>query len=100
MCLTAASRSLGRRSSELIPFSGKESGPVAKRNPNDPWRYAGLAGTIGLEMFGLIIGGVLGGRYLDDKFGTEPTWLGIGIIAGLILGIASAAYTLKTFIKD
>ncbi|MDD5190913.1 MAG: AtpZ/AtpI family protein [Dehalococcoidales bacterium] len=35
-----------------------------------------------------IIGGVLGGKWLDDKFNTNPLWL----ITGLFLGIAMAVY--------
>ena len=45
----------------------------------------GLSG-IGFYIAGMIILGVLGGRWLDGKLSTEPLF----IITGLILGIAGA----------
>ncbi|HET7615620.1 MAG TPA: AtpZ/AtpI family protein [Bacillales bacterium] len=70
------------------------------RNTEDPWRMTGLLGTLGLEITGCIVGGAFLGRYLDARFGTDPVWLAVCLIAGLLLGILSALYTLKTFVKE
>jgi ATP synthase protein I len=65
-----------------------------------PWVAA--FGIIGMGFYIpiCIILGVLGGRWLDDKFNSRPLW----VIIGLILGIAVAVYgtynTLKPFIKS
>lgn len=61
---------------------------------------AGLIGTFGMEIAGCTVGGLFLGRYLDSHFGTGPLWLLIGTFGGLVLGIISALYTVKTFIKE
>jgi ATP synthase protein I len=47
-------------------------------------RFIGLGWYIGLS----IIGGTLGGSWLDNKIGTKPVF----IIAGLIIGMIIAFY--------
>jgi ATP synthase protein I len=36
------------------------------------WQLAGRYGSVGLEMGLAVAFGMLGGRWLDGKFGTEP----------------------------
>ncbi|WP_027724010.1 AtpZ/AtpI family protein [Tuberibacillus calidus] len=71
-----------------------------KKNTDNPARMLGLMGTLGVEIAAFIIGGVYLGRYLDRTFSTEPVCLIIGIFAGMAVGIASALFTLRSFIKD
>jgi ATP synthase protein I len=71
-----------------------------KKNTEDPWKMMGLVGTLGFEIVAFIFAGVWLGRFLDKNFGTEPLWLAVCILVGLALGIVSALFTLKTFIKD
>ena len=54
-------------------------------------------GLIGVGFFiaGCIIGGILGGRWLDEKFSTEPVFL----ILGLVLGIVVAFFGVYNMIK-
>ena len=54
----------------------------------------GLTG-IGFFIAGSIIGGLLGGLWLDDKLNSEPAFL----IIGLILGIAFAFFGVYNSIK-
>lgn len=54
----------------------------------------GLTG-IGFFIAGSIIGGLLGGQWLDNKLNTEPAFL----ITGLVLGIAFAFYGVYNMIK-
>jgi len=54
----------------------------------------GLTG-IGFFIAGSIIGGLLGGLWLDNKLNTEPVFL----IAGLILGIAFAFFGVYNMVR-
>jgi len=54
----------------------------------------GLTG-IGFYIAGLIILGVLGGRWLDSKLNSEP----IFIITGLILGVVIAFYGIYRMLR-
>jgi F0F1-type ATP synthase assembly protein I len=54
----------------------------------------GLTG-IGFFIAGFIIGGLLGGKWIDEKLGTEPAFL----ITGLVLGIALAFLGVYNMIK-
>ena len=54
----------------------------------------GLTG-IGFFIAGCIIGGLLGGKWIDEKLGTEPAFL----ITGLVLGIALAFLGVYNTIK-
>lgn len=47
-------------------------------------RFIGVGWYVGLS----ILGGVLAGLWLDNKFGTKPVF----VILGLVLGIAVAVY--------
>ena len=60
------------------------------------WRIAALR-LVGVGFFiaGAIILGVLGGRWLDGRLGSEPFWT----IAGLILGIVVAFYGVYNMIR-
>ncbi|MFC4619863.1 AtpZ/AtpI family protein [Camelliibacillus cellulosilyticus] len=71
-----------------------------KNSTDNPWRMAGLMGTLGFEIVAFILIGVWLGRYLDKTFNAAPVWLIVGIFGGMIIGIASALFTLKSFIKD
>ena len=48
------------------------------------FRFIGVGWFVGIS----ILGGVLGGLWLDNKFGTKP----ILVIVGLILGLIVAFY--------
>lgn len=71
-----------------------------KKSNDDPLRMMGLIGTLGIEIAAFTVGGVYLGRYLDALNHSKPLWLAVFVILGLIIGIISALYTLKTFIKD
>ena len=54
----------------------------------------GMTG-IGFFIAGSIIGGLLGGKWLDNKLNTEPAFL----ITGIVLGIAFACYSVYKTLK-
>jgi len=54
----------------------------------------GLSG-IGFYIAGAILLGILGGRWLDNKFNSEPVWL----ITGLIFGVLAAFWGVFNMIR-
>lgn len=60
-------------------------------------RWVAALGLTGIGFFvaGSILFGVLGGRWLDSKFNSEPLW----IIVGLILGIVIACYGIYSMVR-
>ena len=42
-------------------------------------------------MTGALLGGLFGGRWLDGRFGTDPVFLVIGLILGLVVGMSEVA---------
>ncbi|HVJ17866.1 MAG TPA: AtpZ/AtpI family protein [Polyangiaceae bacterium] len=59
------------------------------------WKGLGTHGTVGLEIALSVTVGLLGGQWLDKKFGTSP-WL---TIIGLAYGIAAAVRALYRALK-
>ena len=53
-------------------------------------RAAALALEYGFIVGGFIVTGLLGGRWMDERFGTGPLFL----MLGLLLGFASSVYVL------
>jgi ATP synthase protein I len=54
--------------------------------PESFWRLAAQATTLGWNLVVPIVGGVLLGRYLDDRFDKEFTWT----LSLLLMGVAAA----------
>jgi F0F1-type ATP synthase assembly protein I len=55
-------------------------------------RYSGL----GIELAVFLVAGVLGGKWVDDRWGTAP-W---GFFGGLALGIAGAVRSLQRTLRQ
>lgn len=51
------------------------------------WRLAGQYSALGIEMAVAVSVGTLGGSWLDEKLGTEPYLL----VLGLVVGVGAAA---------
>jgi ATP synthase protein I len=47
------------------------------------WRIAGTTGAVGIEVAVAIAIGYFGGHYLDNKLGTQPWMMYVGILAGI-----------------
>jgi len=67
-----------------------------KRQAFEFVRIYALASTIGFQIAVPIVVGILGGRFLDRKFGTEP-WL---LVICLLLGLAAAMAGLVKIIQN
>ncbi|GAD12915.1 hypothetical protein GBL_1132 [Geobacillus kaustophilus GBlys] len=55
-----------------------------------------LMSAIVSQLVGSILVGVFGGRWIDDRFGTEPIFL----IVGLLLGLAAGVYAMLRLIRQ
>jgi ATP synthase protein I len=64
------------------------------------WMAAlGLTG-IGFFVATAIVGGVLGGRWLDGKLNSEPVWTIVGLILGIVVAFYGVYNMLRPFIND
>lgn len=59
-----------------------------------------LTTTIGMEIAMTVTLGFFGGRWLDNKFDTQPWFLVAGILLGLGTGIVGIVQTLERFWKN
>jgi hypothetical protein len=67
-----------------------------------PWKSVGRYGTVGIELVLSILIGLLGGQYLDTRFGTQWIWavgLGLGVYAGF-RGLLKTAARLSRDIEE
>lgn len=65
------------------------------------WQQAlAIGSSIATSLAGLVWGGFLLGRYLDNRWGTQP-WLTIVLmLSGLVLGGSYLVFTLKGFVTS
>jgi len=66
----------------------------------NPWFAAFSLLGIGFYVAACIIGGILGGRWLDGKMDSAPLWLLVGLVLGLITAVYGTYRMLKPFLKD
>ena len=59
----------------------------------------GLLG-VGFYIPAAIILGVVAGRWLDGKFGSEPLWLIVGLVLGLVAACYGVYVMLRPFFSD
>lgn len=77
----------------------KGAGPLNNQTPN-PWRAFAKFGVIGIELAVCIVAGLFAGRWLDNIMGTEPVFLIIGILCGVLIGIISMIFLIKQYLGD
>ena len=65
-----------------------------------PWLSALSLLGIGFYIAGAILLGVLGGKWLDGKFGTDIGWTIAGLILGIIVAVYGTYNMLRPFIKN
>ena len=59
----------------------------------------GLSG-IGFYIAGVIVLGILGGRWLDNKLNSEPLWLIVGLILGIVAAFLGVYNMVRPFINN
>jgi ATP synthase protein I len=65
-----------------------------------PWLTALSISGIGFYIAGSIILGIVGGHWLDKKFDTDPLWLIVGLILGIIVAVYGSYNMLKPFLEN
>lgn len=58
-----------------------------------------LVGQLGFEIALPLVGFALGGRLLDQRLNTSPTFLLIGMVLAVILSTLLVAHKIKQFLK-
>lgn len=51
------------------------------------WRAAALATEFGFSVVGSLVGGIVVGRFLDERLGTTPVFFLVGLVGGLVFSI-------------
>ena len=64
--------------------------------PPAPWRRYLRFSSLGIELGLSVMIGLIGGQWLDKKFGTEP-WL---LLAGLLIGLAAGFRSMFRALKE
>jgi F0F1-type ATP synthase assembly protein I len=65
-----------------------------------PWLAALSLSGMGFYIAGAIIIGVVGGRWLDQKFDTAPLWLIIGLVTGILVAVVGTYNMIKPFLQN
>lgn len=58
-----------------------------------------LVGQLGFEIALPLVGFAFGGRWLDQRFNTSPTFLLLGMALAVILSTLLVAYKIKQLLK-
>jgi F0F1-type ATP synthase assembly protein I len=66
---------------------------------NNPFKAMTLMTSIVSQLAGCVIIGIFAGRFADDKLGTEPLLLIIGLFLGLAAGVYAVIQTLNRYNK-
>ena len=83
---------------EYINLSNIEKERMKMARNQKGWQKAVVIGSnISTSLAGLVGGGFLLGRYLDNRWGTQPWLTIILILIGLVLGGSYLVITLKRF---
>lgn len=73
---------------------------ITKQNDQSPWRALVLVTAIGIDLAICVLAGVWAGRWLDERMGSDPLFLIIGIFLGLAVGILVIIRLIKPFTED
>jgi ATP synthase protein I len=68
-----------------------------RSNERHPFRAIGLMTAISSQLVGSVLVGIFGGRFLDEKWNTEPIFLIIGLLVGLAAGIYAMLRLIRSF---
>ncbi|WP_407690165.1 AtpZ/AtpI family protein [Salibacterium qingdaonense] len=89
--------SLFRRSFEPPRMEGNMAD---KHKSPKPFQSAALTSAVLSYLVGPLLIGIFAGRWLDDKWGTAPFIMIIGLLAGLATGVYGLTRLLEHYLKD
>jgi F0F1-type ATP synthase assembly protein I len=58
-----------------------------------------ITGSVGCLTVGILLGAVFGGMWLDEHFGTTPTWTLILVLASIPLSVIAMVFVARVIIK-
>jgi F0F1-type ATP synthase assembly protein I len=61
------------------------------------WRLAGRFSAVGIEMAAAVAMGAIGGRWLDQRFDTEPYLLWLGLVVGIGAAVRAVVRVVKAY---
>ena len=70
---------------------------MTKKSNGAPLRAFALASSISIEIATATVVGFLAGRWLDNKFHTDPWFMLAGLLLGMAAGMWGVYHTLETF---
>ncbi len=73
---------------------------MADRDYRKVMRAFGLASTLGFNFAASVLIGFYLGRYLDNKLGTDPWLLILGLLIGIAAGMWGTYQMVTTFWKE
>jgi ATP synthase protein I len=68
--------------------------------PPSPWKRYLRFSSIGIELGLSVMIGLIGGQWLDRRFGTEPWLLLLGLLVGMAAGFTSVYRALKELSRE
>ncbi|WP_461201756.1 AtpZ/AtpI family protein [Anoxybacillus sp. TBDG-1] len=68
-----------------------------RQHERHPFRAIGLMTAISSQLAGSILVGIFGGRFVDERFSTEPLFLIIGLLLGLAAGVYATIRLIRSF---
>lgn len=88
------------RSPEKNQANNEDEKNNQKRQVLSYARIYALASTVGFQIAIPIVVGILGGRYLDRRFGTEPWLMVVCLFLGIVVGIVGLAKLVEDFFGE
>lgn len=67
------------------------------QNNRNPYQAMALMSAIVSQLVGSILIGIFAGRWLDNRWNTEPIFLIIGLFIGLAAGVYSILLSIRHF---
>ncbi len=74
----------------------RPKGPTEK----EQWRLMARYGTIGIEMGLCVTFGFLAGGWIDDRFGTTPWGVNLGLVFGIVAAFKALWRMYQTIVED
>lgn len=65
----------------------------------NPWKYAGLASAIGMNLVACLVAGYYGGGFLANRTG-QKIWTAMGLLLGLVVALTSIVFMIKRIVEE
>lgn len=97
--MTAVTRNSSFEQEKRSALKQDDSKEKPKVSEN-PWRAAGWVSAIGVDLAVCILLGYFGGAYLARLTGGKEVWVIVGVLTGVVAGIAGAVVMIKRLLEE